>query len=185
MNLKDAITTRRTVRKFTGHKVTDEEVTQILEAGRWAPSWANTQSWRFIVVRDTQLIEKITDQYSATNPARACSKSASVLIIGCAESGLSGCRGGKDRTKFSNWNMFDLGMATQNISLMAHDIGLGSVIVGSMNHDGIHELLDLPDNIQVIVSIPVGKPLEGVESKGKRNDLNSMTYINRFGAWFY
>ena len=59
MELQEAILKRRSIRKFTEELVTDEELRQIFEAVRWSPSWANTQTWEFIVVREKALIEKV------------------------------------------------------------------------------------------------------------------------------
>ncbi len=70
MELQQAIVERRSIRRFTDYYVTDDEIKQILEAARMAPSWANVQPWEFIVVRDKTLIEKITQTYSPNNPAR-------------------------------------------------------------------------------------------------------------------
>ena len=69
MELQEAILKRRSVRKFTEDVVTDEELGRIFETVRWSPSWANTQVWEFIVVRDKELIEKITGTYAEKNPA--------------------------------------------------------------------------------------------------------------------
>ncbi|HPV42751.1 MAG TPA: nitroreductase family protein, partial [Spirochaetota bacterium] len=49
MELKEAILKRRSIRKFTDYQVTDAEIDELLEAARWAPSWANTQVWEFVV----------------------------------------------------------------------------------------------------------------------------------------
>ncbi|MDW7728123.1 MAG: nitroreductase family protein [Candidatus Methanoperedens sp.] len=50
----DVIKTRRSVRKFDGTKIPEECMQQILEAGRWAPSGANAQPWRFIIVTEKE-----------------------------------------------------------------------------------------------------------------------------------
>jgi nitroreductase len=141
MELMDTILTRRSVRKFTDYTVTDDEIRQILEGARWAPSWANTQVWEFIVIRDKALMERIAGTYVDKNPATKCSLAASVLIMACAKTGVSGCYGGQDVTKFSNWFMFDLGIAVQNLCLKAHELGLGSVVVGLMDHDACKKLV--------------------------------------------
>ena len=52
MDVLEAIRTRRSVRKFSPEPVSDEELRRVLEAARWAPSWANTQCWEIVVVRD-------------------------------------------------------------------------------------------------------------------------------------
>lgn len=181
MDLKTAILTRRSIRKFSDYKVSDKEINTILEAARWAPSWANTQTWDFIVVRDKGLIEKITELYSPNNPARKCSLSASVLIVACSKLGISGCKEGIERTKFQEWFMFDMGMAVQNISLMAHGLGLGSVVVGSMGHGKCGELLKLPEGYDVICAIPVGKPAVEKKKGPPRKEPEEFIHLNYFG----
>ncbi len=52
MEVMEAIKTRRSIRKYKAIPVGDKVIQLILEAARWALSWANTQCWRFIVVRD-------------------------------------------------------------------------------------------------------------------------------------
>ena len=50
---------RRSVRRFTDEPVSEEDLKYILEAGRWAPSGENSQGWRFIVIKDKKIIEKL------------------------------------------------------------------------------------------------------------------------------
>ena len=180
MELMEAITNRRSVRKFTDYYVTDEEIGEMLNAARLAQSWANTQIWEFIVVRDHNLIEKVTETYSHGNRATKCSMSASVLIVACAKMGVSGTKGGEDKTKFSEWFMFDLGVAVQNLCLRAHELGLGTVIVGLIDHDACKQLLAVPEGYEVVASIPVGKPV-AVETGRPRKSLDECVYLNRFG----
>lgn len=83
MELQEAILKRRSVRRFTDQEVTDQQLQQIFEAVRWSPSWANTQTWEFVVIRDKELIQKVTATYEmekGTNPATKCSQAASALI---------------------------------------------------------------------------------------------------------
>ena len=90
MELQEAILKRRSVRKFTDDVVTDEELRQIFEAVRWSPSWANTQTWEFIIVRDKALMKQVAGAYSEKNPATKCSLAASALIVACAKTNISG-----------------------------------------------------------------------------------------------
>jgi Nitroreductase len=182
MELQRAILERRSVRKFSEYYVTDEEIKAILEAARWAPSWANTQVWEFIVVRDRDLIEQVTGTYAENNPATKCSLAASVLIIGCAKIGVSGYKKGEKTTKFSDWFMFDLGMAVQNLCLKARELGLGTVVVGLMDQDRCKKVLSVPDEYELVVSIPVGRPAETVKKGATpRKDLKDFVYENSFG----
>jgi nitroreductase len=184
MELMDAIFHRRSVRKFTDYAVTDDEIRQLLEAARWAPSWANTQVWEFIVVRDKALMEQIVGTYVDKNPATKCSLAASALILACAKTGVSGCYGGKDVTKFSNWFMFDLGIAVQNFCLKAHELGLGSVVVGFMDHDACKKIVGLPDGYEVVAVLPIGKPAVEGKQGPPRKELSAFVHLNTYGKAF-
>jgi len=184
MELTDAILHRRSVRKFTDYVVTDEEIRQMLEAARWAPSWANTQVWEFVVVRDKGLIEKVAGTYADKNPATKGSLSSSVLIVACAKTCVSGSYGGKDVTKFSSWYMFDLGLAVQNLCLKAHELGLGTVVVGLMNHDDCRKVIGLPEGYEVVAVLPIGKPAVEGRQGPPRKELKEFVHLNTFGKAF-
>jgi len=180
MELKDAIFTRRSVRKFTDHVVTDEEINALMEAARWSPSWANTQCWEFVVIRDKEIIKAVTETYSSTNPARKCSESASCLIALCAHTKKAGFKKGEQSTDFNSWFMFDLGIAVQNISLMAHDMGLGSVIVGSMDHEACEKILNIEEPYRLVTVIPVGKPETLASSGPARREISDIMHKDKF-----
>lgn len=59
--VEQIILTRRSVRRYQDRQVPEHLVRRILEAGRFAPSAGNNQSWRFVVVRDPQLIASMTN----------------------------------------------------------------------------------------------------------------------------
>lgn len=184
MELQAAIAGRRSVRKFTDYYVTDDELKKILEAARLAPSWANTQVWSFVVVRDPDLIRGVTDTYSKNNPARGCSEKASALIVCCAKVNVSGYKGDEPATKFKEWFLFDLGLAAQNLCLKAHELGLGTVIVALMDHDACKKLLLLPDGLEVVAVIPVGKPLEPDKKGPAKKELRDIVYLDKFGEMY-
>ncbi len=184
MELSIAIKSRRSIRKFTDYYVTDEEISDILEAARFAPSWANTQVWEFIVIRNRELIQKVTETYSSTNPSRKCSFSSSALIAVCAKVKVSGCKDGAEGTKFSNWFMFDLGLSVQNLCLKAFELGIGTVIVGSMDQDACGKILKLPENIELAAVIPLGKPESFPEKAPRRKELKEFVHLDYFGNIF-
>jgi len=178
MELQEAILKRRSVRKFTDDVVTDEELKQIFEAVRWSPSWANTQTWEFIVVRDKALMEKVAGTYSEKNPATKCSLSASALIVACAKTAISGCYGGRQVTSISNWEFFDLGIAVQTLCLKAHEMGLGTVVVGLMNHEACEKILAVPEGHKVYAVIPIGRPATEPKAGPPRKSLSEMVFLN-------
>ena len=182
MELHEAIMTRRSVRKFTDYYVTDDDISRILEAAQWAPSWSNTQCWEFIIIRDREQIKRIVETLSETNPARKCTESATVLIAFCGKSDLPGFRDGVKRTKFDSWYMFDLGIAVQNMQLTAHDMGLGSVVVGSMNHDKCARLLNITPPYELLGILPIGKPVELKKEGPERREIAEFTHKEMFGS---
>lgn len=183
MELQEALLQRRSVRKYTDHQVTDEEIAQVLEAARWAPSWANTQVWEFIVIRGRERIDQVVGTYSPGNPATKGSLAASVLIAACARKGVSGCKTGGEATRIANWFLFDMGMAVQNLCLKAHELGLGSVVVALMDHAACAKLLSVPEDFEVVAVIPLGRPVE-VKAGPPRKELKSFVHLNRFGELF-
>lgn len=136
-------------------------------------------------MRANDLIEKITGTYGELNPAIPCSMAASALIICCAKTGVSGTKKEKESTKFSGWFLFDLGMAVQNLCLRAHELGLGTVIVRLMDHDACKGMVELPDEYEVVVSIPVGKPAVKGSGNAARKSLGSFVHRDAFGTPFF
>lgn len=181
MELQEAILKRRSQRKFTEYHVTDEEIRQLLEAARWAPSWANTQVWEFIVVRDRDVIGKIASTYAEPNPAVKCTQAASALIVGCAKVGVSGGLKGIKETMFQEWFMFDLGLAVQNLCLKAHELGLGTVVVGSLDHAALEKVLSVPEGYHAVVVLPLGKPVVPDKQPTPRKEIKDFTHLDAFG----
>lgn len=159
MDVMEAIKTRRTVRRFSSQPVSDDLIEAILEAGRWAPSWANSQCWRFIVVRDASIRASLADTISPGNPATEAITKAPVTIAVCGQMGKAGYKQGEAKTDKGDWYMFDTALATQNMVLAAHALGLGTVIVGLFDAAQAATTLHLPPDVQVVILLPLGYPM--------------------------
>ena len=85
MDVLEAIKSRRSIRKYKPDPIDDTLLTKVLDAARLAPSWANTQCWRFVVVRDPVTKGKLADTLTATNTAMNSIRNAPVVIVACAE----------------------------------------------------------------------------------------------------
>jgi len=182
MDLIEAIKGRRSIRKYTDEPVSDEELTFIFEAVRWAPSWANTQCWGFIVVRDPASREQLGDTLTAKNPARKAFTQAPVVIAACAQKGKSGYYDKNPATdRGESWFMFDLALATHNLMLTAHSIGLGTVHVGLFDFKRAEEILDLPPEYTMVELIPLGHPAQEGKSP-PRKEVNEFVFYERFGG---
>ena len=179
-DLMEIIKGRRSIRKYDTRDVSDEMVDQVVEAIRWAPSWTNCQCWEVVVVRDPDL----RSQLQATlppkgNPAFKAIVEAPVLLALCAKTGISGYYKDLQTTKFGDWMMYDLGLATQNLCLMAHDLGLGTVIVGLFDHDRAKAVVGVPDGYELVTMIPLGYPAK-VGSAPKRRESDDFTHSDQF-----
>lgn len=179
MELMEAIKTRRSVRNFEEKNLSEDQIKQILEAVQWAQSWANTQCWEVIVVKDNETKVKLQETLPKTNPATRAMVEAPVVFVLCGKLQAAGYYKGQVTTKFGDWFMFDLGIAAQNLCLRAHDLGLGSVIVGLFDHNKAKEILGVPDGYEVVVMIPVGYPAK-VPSAPKRKEISEFTHYERF-----
>ena len=131
MDVMEAIKSRRSVRKYTTDTVSDSDIETVLDAARWAPSWANTQCVRWIVVRDTDTKSRLIDTLTPTNPARDAVRTVPVVLVACAKTGRAGFKKGEAVTdKGDYWYMFDVASADQSLMLAAVELGLGTVHVG-------------------------------------------------------
>lgn len=161
MEVLQAIRTRRSIRHYKPDPIPEEEVNTVLEAARWAPSWKNTQCWKFIVVKDEEKKAKLAVTLTSWNPSKSAIKEAPVIIVVCAELGKSGFHEGKLVTNKGDWwYMFDVALAMQNLALVAHSLGLGTVHIGAFNAQKAAQLLNVPQGMVVIEMTPLGYPAE-------------------------
>jgi nitroreductase len=180
MELMEAIKGRRSIRKYKSDPVPEEALRTVLEAVRWAPSWANTQCWELIVVRDPKLKSELSTALPNTNPALSSMTDAPVVLVLCGRKGVSGYYKGEARTVKGDWLMFDIGLAMQSLCLAAHALGLGTVIVGMFDHKKAEEILGLPQNIELVAMTPLGYPAaEG--GTPKRKEISEFIFYERYG----
>ena len=96
MDVMEAIKKRRSIRAFKSEPVPQKALDAILEAGRLAPSWANTQTWRFVIIQDNNVKTLLADSATAMDSRNnSVLKQAPVVIAACAELNKAGCREGK------------------------------------------------------------------------------------------
>lgn len=179
MDVIAAIKGRRSIRRFTEQDISGEQLAQILEAVRWAPSWGNSQCWEVLVVRDRGKKQQLHDALSPRNPAGPAVTAAPVVLVVGAAMKKSGHYKGESLTRFAEWFMYDLGLATQNLCLAAHSLGLGSVIAGAFDHDKVKEILAVPAGYEVVTMIPLGYP-DHEPSAPKRKEVEEFTHYEHF-----
>ncbi len=174
-----AIKERRSVRNFEDREVPDDVLRSVLEAVQWTPSWANTQCWEVLVIKDPDVKTGVQEAVPKSNPSYKAIVSAPVVLAVCARLQDSGYYKGKVTTKFGDWFMFDLGLAIQNLSIAAHSLGLGSVIVGLFDQDKAAETLRVPEGHELVALIPMGYPSK-IPSAPKRRAIEEFVRENKF-----
>ncbi len=178
-DLMDVIRERRSIRNYEPKEIPRDTLQTILEAVQWTPSWANTQCWEVIVITDPAVKEQLQEAVPKSNPAHKSITAAPVILALCARKGTSGYYKDIVTTQFGDWFMFDLGLAAQSISLVAHSLGLGSLIVGLYDHDRAKAVLSVPEGIEQVALITIGYASK-VPSPPKRRDISEFTHENRF-----
>jgi nitroreductase len=188
MDLFEAIRTRRSVRRFADRPVEEEKLRRLFEAVQQAPSWANRQCWRFVVVRDSATRARLSElsyveSFFAplgykTNPARKGIGEAPVVIVACADPTQSGVIWEQP------YYMTDLGLASQNLMLAARGLGLGTVFVGVFDETAVRELLKIPSSARVVGIFPVGYPLEEKTQGPERKGLEEIVFDGEWGRGY-
>jgi nitroreductase len=171
----DVIKTRRSIRKYQTTPVDDKVLGQVMEAARWAPSWANTQCWRFVVVRDNAVKAELAGALSKNNPSTNAITTAPIVIVVCAELKKAGFYKGEPTTTMGDWFMFDAGLAMENLVLAAHALGLGTVHVGNFDHKKVDNILGVADGFCVVEMTPLGYP-DGESKIPPRKELSEIIF---------
>jgi len=179
MDVVKAIKERRSIRKYKPDPLSDSDLKEVLEAARWAPSWANTQCWEFIIVKNPETKKKLAETLPSGNPAFSSFTQAPVVIVACAQLGKAGYFKGKPGTDKGDWYMFDVALAVQNLTLIAHAKGLGTVHVGFFDAKEVARILEVPEGIVVAEMIPLGYPA-GEAKVTTRKELHEFISYEKF-----
>ncbi|MCL6472022.1 MAG: nitroreductase family protein [Firmicutes bacterium] len=165
MELLDTIKTRRSIRKYSGKPVSDEDIDKILEAGRWAPSGLNNQPWRFAVIRRNETKEEVAN----ATEYRSTVLGANVLIAVFLDNSVS-----YNRIK----DIQAMGACIQNMLLEAHSLGLGACWLGQIlaNREQVERLVGAPDSFELMAVIAIGHPAS-TSQKGRRNRLDELVFL--------
>ena len=154
MSLIDLILSRRSIRNYKNKDIPEEVLQQILEAGRQAPSAANRQPIRFIVITDHDMLKNLCESLITLFV-----KYAPVAIVGCAD--IKSLLTGK-------WAVVDTVIAMQNIVIAAWTYGIGSCWIGACNEEKIKKLLGIPDKWKFVALLTLGYPAEQPKPRRKK-----------------
>ncbi|MGA2191935.1 MAG: nitroreductase family protein [Nitrospirota bacterium] len=201
MELMDAIKKRRSIRKYKPDPVPQWMLDQILEAARLAPSGTNSQPWKFRVVTDPSLKEKV---FQCSRNQLHVQQAPAVIVI-CADTmsysktykarfkelldkdvitqsdlnamGLDVLTQDEEKEliKYAQSASFNTAIATEHIALTAASLGLGTCWVHLFDKDAVSRLFGLPSWIIPATLMPVGYPDEDPEPR-PRKSIEEITF---------
>jgi nitroreductase len=180
MDVRAAITKRRSIRKFEqGRVVSDAEIATIVEAGRQAPSWKNDQPWRFVIVRDPALRERVASCLPESNRAADTIRAASAVIV------LVGVPAEGAIHQDKPFWLVDCGIAGENMHLQATELGVATVWVSLLDSPRLCGELGLPQGMECVGLFPLGYAPEGYEPKPRgRKPWEEIVWFERHGQPF-
>ncbi len=200
MDVYEAAIKRRAIREFKNIPVPYEIVERCVNAARLAPSAMNRQLCEYIIVDDVQLLPQVLDTVGSWAgqsrpdggwPPGHGPKAYIVILINCSLEAELG--GGRPNTSY------DVGLAAENIMLVALEQGIGSCTIASFDQDKLRRVLSIPDKYEVALVLALGFPDESpvleiatdpvkrwVDSEGVRHvpkrELKDISHRNRFPA---
>ncbi len=180
METLQAIKERRSIRKFTDELVSEELMRDVVSAAAYAPSWKNTQITRYHLIQNEALITKVAEEGTmgfAWN-AENIKKAKNLVVVSYVKGRCGFERDGSYTTsKGEQWQMFDAGIATQTFCLAAHELGLGSVILGIFEDDKVAEIIGLPEDEVVAALVMLGRPAEEPAAPARKSVEELLTII--------
>jgi len=168
MDIQNTIKNRRSVRKFLAKSIEPEIISQIIESANWAPSACNIQGWRFIIVNDQKLKEKIVDRGGSK-----FIKDAPLGILVVYD----------ERTENLEYqdHIQSASAAIQNLILAASDKGVGSCWVCQLpRKKELKKIFHIPDAYTPVAYIVLGYPAQELKIVSRRYVLNQLIGYNQF-----
>lgn len=166
MEVKEAILKRKSIRGYKPVPVPEDKLDAVLEAARMAPSGANRQPWKFIVVRDPEKVKAL----GAASGGQAHVTNAPVIIAAVA-------------TDPGNMMIcevpgapVDLSIAVDHMMLAAVDEGLGTCWIGAFKQAPAKEILAVPAKCQIVALLTLGIPADEGRPKTRKTKEEVICY---------
>ena len=163
MRFLELIETRYSARAYKPDPVEEEKLQQVLEAARLAPTAANRQPFRIIVIRTAGREPELSRVYG-----KEWFVQAPLVICACAVPTEAWVR-----SDGKNYSDVDVAIVVDHITLAAADVGLGTCWVGAFDPAAARKVLGLPDDVEPIAFTPLGYPADEPKPK-KRKPLSEL-----------
>jgi nitroreductase len=175
------VSKRQSVRKYINKPVEPEKVKRCLEAARLAPSASNSQPWKFVVVDDPELQQKVAKEtFGPLSTFNTFVSQAPVIVAIVIENMKIITRIGAEM-KDREFPLIDIGIAAEHFCLQATEEGLGTCMLGWFNEQPIKELLKIPRHKRIGLLITLGYfPEDYLLRKKIRKGFEEVTSFNAY-----
>jgi nitroreductase len=150
---------RRSIRCFKDEMISKDVIKMILEAGRWTPSASNRQAWRFIVIKNKEMIKKLSETAIYGKFIREAP--VLVAIIGKVHEN-------------PNWYVQDTSLASMQMMLMAWSLNIGTCWIGSMDREKAKEIIGIKKDDFLLTILPFGYLREKIPNPPPRKDFDQI-----------
>jgi nitroreductase len=179
--LQELIWSRRSIRRYLEKPVEREKILACLEAARLAPSAENVQPWRFLVVDESSLRDRLAEEaFSGIHSLSRFARRAPVLIIILARLDLIANRLGRQIQGISFY-LIDIGIAGEHLVLQAEELGLGTCWIGWFNARRVRKLLEIPRRYKIVSMLALGYAEGRPSAEKKRKPLEDIAWFNKMG----
>ena len=170
---------RRSIRRYLETPVEPEKVRACLEAARIAPSSHNAQPWRFVVVDDASLKDRLaTAASSGIYGVSKFAAKAPVLVVLLAKRDFVAHHLGARFQKVPYF-LIDMGIAGEHFVLQAEEMGLATCWMGWINYRRIRKVLRVPRKFMIVAMLPLGYAEKRPQREPPRRTLEEIAFFNR------
>ena len=169
MDVLETIAARYSVRGYRSDPIDDETLGKVLEAARWAPTAANRQAFRLIVIHTESRQEELARIYG-----RAWFLQAPLILAVVAVPGEAW-----RRMDDKPYDEVDATIAMDHLVLAAASLGLGTCWVAAFDPEAAREVLGLPDDVEPLAFTPLGYP-DKARSQTARRPLEELVKYERW-----
>ena len=167
MDFQELIRTRYSCRAYRSDPVAEDQLAQVLEAARLAPTADNRQPFRLVVIRTAGREQELQRVYG-----KDWFVQAPLVIAACGVPAVNWVRkqGGK------NYNDVDVAIVMDHVILAAADLGLGTCWIAAFDPAAARELLELPEGVEPVAFTPLGHPADAPRQKTRKKSDELVRY---------
>jgi nitroreductase len=167
MDFQELIRARYSCRSYRGDPVAEDQLAQVLEAARLAPTADNRQPFRLIVVHTAGREQELRRVYD-----KDWFVQAPLVIAACGVRAENWVR----KQDGKNYNDVDVAIVMDHLILAAADLGLGTCWIAAFDPDAAREVLELPEGVEPVAFTPLGHPSDAPRQKTRKRSDELVRY---------